>query len=285
MSKLDKVYNNSLKIYFDETSKIILMSDCHRGDGSFRDNFKKNKNIYFESLNYYYKDGYTYIEIGDGDELWENKNMKEIIKQYFNIFSLLSKFNEKKRLYLIYGNHDKVKKTKKVYKKYLCNNLKDINFYEGITLINKNNNDELFLLHGHQGDLLNDNLWIISKFFVRYILKPFDLLIRNNPTNRSIECTEKRLLNWSKIHNKIVIIGHTHNPEFPRLKTNLYFNVGSCINANEVTGIEIKNNELSLIKWSNRTKEDNSVYIDKDILIGPRKINDYYVLANKNKTR
>jgi hypothetical protein len=30
--------------------------------------FSRNENLYFTALNYYYKENFTYIEIGDGDE-------------------------------------------------------------------------------------------------------------------------------------------------------------------------------------------------------------------------
>ena len=64
-------------------------------------------------MQHYYKMGYTYIELGDGDELWENRNMKQIIEVHSNIFLLLSRFYEKNRLFMLYGNHDMIKKNKR----------------------------------------------------------------------------------------------------------------------------------------------------------------------------
>ena len=66
--------------------KIVLMSDCHRGTGDWSDTFLKNQNIYFSALMNYYEKGYTYIELGDGDELWENKRMKDISEIHNNVF-------------------------------------------------------------------------------------------------------------------------------------------------------------------------------------------------------
>ena len=34
---------------------------------------------------------FTYIELGDGDELWENRSMKQIIEAHGDVFSLLSR--------------------------------------------------------------------------------------------------------------------------------------------------------------------------------------------------
>ena len=39
--KLDKIFEKSKKLVIDDNSKIVIMSDCHRGD----DNFIKNQNI------------------------------------------------------------------------------------------------------------------------------------------------------------------------------------------------------------------------------------------------
>ena len=72
--KLDKIFENSEKLSIDDNTKLIIMSDCHRGDGNNYDNFLKNRNIFKAALNYYYDKGFTYIELGDGDEMWEVKN-------------------------------------------------------------------------------------------------------------------------------------------------------------------------------------------------------------------
>lgn len=77
--RINRVFNSSQEIVIDDFSKIIIMSDCHRGDGGWGDNFSRNKNLYIAALRYYYDKGYTYIEIGDGDELWENRNNTDIV--------------------------------------------------------------------------------------------------------------------------------------------------------------------------------------------------------------
>ncbi len=67
--RLTEVFESSEKIKLDDTSRFILFSDCHRGDNSWADDFAHNQNIYFHALTRYYDEGFTYIEIGDGDEL------------------------------------------------------------------------------------------------------------------------------------------------------------------------------------------------------------------------
>jgi len=75
LNRITGVFNSANEIPFDDSSKIILMSNCHRGDGGLADDFLKNRNIYFAALTHYYNSNFTYIEIGDGDELWKNSKI------------------------------------------------------------------------------------------------------------------------------------------------------------------------------------------------------------------
>jgi hypothetical protein len=98
-TRLTNAYKNALPIKFTNPDKFILFSDCHRGDGSFADDFGNNRNIYIHALNQYYKNDFQYIELGDGDELWENLFFKDIIEANKNVFLLLKKFYEKKKFH------------------------------------------------------------------------------------------------------------------------------------------------------------------------------------------
>lgn len=110
-SRLSKSFEGALRLPLTERSKYVFISDCHRGVGNSNDNFLKNQNLYYAALQHYYRLGYTYIELGDGDELWENRSMKQIMEAHGNVFLLLSRFHEQHRLYMLYGNHDMVKRT------------------------------------------------------------------------------------------------------------------------------------------------------------------------------
>ena len=74
--RLTRAYKKAKRIAFDDDSKFIIFSDCHRGDNSFADDFANNRNIYYHALKHYYKEDFTYCELGDGDELWENISFK-----------------------------------------------------------------------------------------------------------------------------------------------------------------------------------------------------------------
>ena len=187
--RLSKVYENSKVIPYDYSSKFVIMSDCHRGSGNSGDNFLKNQYIFFAALNDYYKKGFTYIELGDGDELWENRSMEQIIEVHSSVFELLSKFYESDRMHMIYGNHDMQKSDIEFlecyYKGRYCEIRKKffllfnyIKSYEGIILENEDNNQHrIFLVHGYQGDLINDRLCKLGRFLVRYIWRPLGILV------------------------------------------------------------------------------------------------------------
>ena len=66
--RLDKSFRTAPVLALTPHSRIVLISDCHRGVGNSNDNFLKNQHLYFAALQSYYKLGFTYIELGDGDE-------------------------------------------------------------------------------------------------------------------------------------------------------------------------------------------------------------------------
>lgn len=180
LSRLEKT---GCCIDITDDSKIVLISDVHRGNGGYEDSLRLNENIYKAALNYYYKNGYILIEVGDGDELWKNKNIKDIAYNYNDVFKILNEFNKEKRLYLLYGNHDMIKsgqefllKQKKVYNN-IGNNFpsemidlySELKFYECAVLNYLPLNKKILAFHGHQVDTINCELWKVSRFLVRYL--------------------------------------------------------------------------------------------------------------------
>ncbi len=290
--RISKVFKEAYEISFDNESRIVLMSDCHRGTGDWSDTFLKNQNIYFSALMNYYENGYTYIELGDGDELWENKRMNDILEIHNNVFWILNELYCSGRFHMIYGNHDMIKKEQKFIKKCLCKCLnregvryeplfKDFCVHEGIILKYNNSEKKIFLLHGHQGDLLNDSLWKLSRFLVRYLWKSLENFGVKDPTRAAKSYKEKnkvdkRLSEWAVRENVIVIAGHTHRPMFPDVGEVPYFNDGSCVHPRCITAIEILDGYILLVKWSIKTDKDGMLYIGRDILEGPTDINEYF---------
>ena len=272
-NKLDKIYKKARKIAIDNQSKLVIMSDCHRGIGNKNDNFLENKYIYKKALTYYDKKQFTYIELGDGDELWEVKNYEKIKEEYNDIFKLIKKFHDKKRFIMIYGNHDICKKSKTFIKKHFEKEkdilLKELTIREAIVLDYLGY--EIFLVHGHQVDFLNSTLWRLSRFAVRYIWSILEFIGIKDPTGpiknyKVTKKVDKKLNNWSKKNQKIVIAGHTHKPVYPKVGDSMYFNDGSCVHPDGITCLEIENGKLTLVKWSYQIKENKLIVERKKIL-------------------
>ena len=102
-TRLNRAFTNALHLPLHQGTRYVLFSDCHRGSGNSNDNFLTNQHIYLATLKYYYENRYTYLELGDGDELWENRKMQSIIDVHSNIFELFTCFHKQNRLFLLYG--------------------------------------------------------------------------------------------------------------------------------------------------------------------------------------
>ena len=119
--RLTEAYNNAKVEYFDNTSKYIFFSDLHRGDDSVSDEFCRNQSLFLHALDYYFNQGYVYVEAGDGDELWEYPKFKHIRLAHSDVFLVIKKFFDDKRLVLLYGNHNIYLKNKAFVKKNYYN--------------------------------------------------------------------------------------------------------------------------------------------------------------------
>ncbi|MEW6651126.1 MAG: serine/threonine protein phosphatase, partial [Chloroflexota bacterium] len=70
---LTDVFQNAERIEFSNSDRLVFFSDVHRGNNSWADEFARNETIYLCALQYYYDHNYTYVEVGDGDELLKFK--------------------------------------------------------------------------------------------------------------------------------------------------------------------------------------------------------------------
>jgi len=292
LKRISTVFESAHEIPFDDTSRIILMSDVHRGDGNWSDDFAKNQNLYFAALTHYYHENYMYIEIGDGDELWKNKNFSDVIYAHSDAFWLLSKFFKENRLYLIFGNHDMVKSKDKFVKKSLYQYFdertkkdiplfENIKLHEGLVLRHRVTDQKILLIHGHQASFLDYEIWRVSRFLVRYLWRPLESLGVNDPTSTSKNndkknAVERTLTEWVTREKHMLIAGHTHRPEFPEVGEPQYFNDGSSVHPRCITGIEIADGNITLVKWNVKTQEDGTLFIGREVLAGPRALKDYF---------
>lgn len=295
---VDQVFLSAVRIPLKNSSKFVLMSDCHRGNGTLADDFSKTEMIYYAALQNYDRKKFTYIELGDGDELWENKKMADIVNAHKDVFQLLDKFYQERRLYLIYGNHD-IEKRNMVYpKKYSAQYehwcvpekksfLEELTFHEGIILEDADNQQQILLLHGHQVDFFNHQLWRFSRLLVRYIWKNLEMIGIVNPTSPATnqgrkKFVAKKLASWADLNGHMIIAGHNHRPALLTPDEGRYFNTGCCVFPQAITAIEIEEKSITLVKWGVKARGDGTLFVAREVLEGPEKIASYsFILEAK----
>lgn len=262
------------------TDKFIIFSDHHKGNKDHGDDFAGNEKNYLAALDYYYSNQFHYINLGDSEELWKYKPEEVISK---NVTSLQSeaRFHDRRKYFKTFGNHDLTWKDKMEVNKWF-KNIFDLPLpvWEGILLHTKISKKPLsfFFTHGHQGDKLSDNN-SLSTWLVSHIWRPFQryLEININTPAKDFALRDRHnimMYEWSSRKKDLLLItGHTHKPVFAAglysdhpnntinenkiensaAKTRLrptYFNSGCCCyNDGDITGIEISDGKMSLIKW------------------------------------
>jgi len=292
-SILNKAFENAKKVSFRRDAKIIFFSDLHKGDNSYADDFRFNMKIYRHALETYFNEGFTYIELGDGIELWENRSFEPIYKAYKYIFGLLKKFKDENRLYLLWGNHDMEFRDPIILEKvlrqfFIPKNISDkatyfdLVYYESLLLEFEDTSRSILAIHGHQADYMNYKHWKFNRFFVRhlwkYLQKWFGISDPTSPAKnyKGLIKVERKLNQWIvKNNQQMVVCGHTHRPRFPNPGDIPLFNDGSCVHPESIIGIEIQDYHISLVKWHQHTAEDGKTAIVKIILEGPESLDKY----------
>jgi len=286
--RLTEAYKHAKKIPFDNRSKFVFFSDLHRGDDSVSDEFTRNQAVFVHALDYYYENGYTYVEVGDGDELWEYPDFKHIRLAHGDVFTVLKKLNHENRFLLLYGNHNIYLKNNYFVKKNLYRYYDEyqqikaplfpgIEPLESLVLRHRQTRQELFVVHGHQGDFTNDQAWPFAMLLLRYFWRYLHVVGFRNPSSpaRNLEKRhkiERNYKKWIRKHKRILICGHTHRPRFPRSKELPYFNTGCGIHTKGITGIEIVDDEISMIDWRLKADKNGSLHIVRTVIRGPEPI-------------
>lgn len=291
-SRISKALREAPILKIDNTSKLIFLSDTHRGDASYADEFARNRNIFAHALKHYYNQGFHFIELGDGNELWENRFFKSIYLAHKNVFQILKQFYDDNRLHLIWGNHDMVYKNPNVVKAHyskvkddktdeVADFMPNLTYYEAIQLHHTETGKFILCLHGHQADFMNYVFWKFNRFFVQILWKPLQILGFYDPTSpaknhKTLIKVERKIKEWIQNHNNhMLIAGHTHRPRFPKVNGIPFFNAGSSVHPRSITGIEIDEGKIALVKWYISTTEEGILRIVKDVLEGPENLESY----------
>ncbi|MCL2367947.1 MAG: metallophosphoesterase [Oscillospiraceae bacterium] len=286
--RISAAHSRAKTIEIDDASKIVLFSDLHRGTGTGADDFARNEKLYYAALCHYYREGYTYIELGDGDELWQERHMWEITAAHDHIFELLARFYRAGRLHMLYGNHDKVKRDPawsgvnlRAYTPRAATNpvplFPDIAVEEAIILEYQPTGGRMLLLHGHQADFFNYRLWWLGRFLTRYIWRPLELVGFRNPfdteqNHKRKNLVEERLTHWGETQAMPIVAGHTHRPVFPAKCGERYLNTGSGVHTRYITALEFAEGVLAPIKWEVDVNEASMLCVVKEALAEPRRI-------------
>ena len=222
---LDKKENTGIIIPFDlSNGRFIIFSDQHKGARDMADDFRLAEKNYIAALNYYFDKGFQFINLGDCEELWENKPDIVIEKNQEDLKNE-ARFLQQNRYYRVFGNHDLEWKFDLSRNRFLKPVFGEkLKIYEGIILQTSYNNKEysIFLTHGHQGDKKSDgnafSTWVIANIWTpvqRY------LEISINSTSDSFELVDKHnviMYEWSATQKDLIFIsGHTHKPVFASL--------------------------------------------------------------------
>ncbi len=164
----------------------------------------------------------------------------------------------------------------------------------------------IFCTHGHQGDLQSDGN-LFSKFFVSKIWARLQAYLRINPNTPAYSETLKTehnniMYEWSSHQQDLLLItGHTHQPVFeslthlerlqrkeamkqsgqgPQARATIpamdyfskikptYFNTGCCCyDDGDITGIEISDGFIKLIKWEKINGQSTRTVLEKISLV------------------
>lgn len=282
--RLTGVFEAAKEIPFDDDSKLVFFSDCHRGDNSRADAFAANEKLFLSTLNHYFEQGFSYIEVGDGDEMWKTRRFSDILRAHSRTFDLLHKFRQHNRLHVIFGNHD-------VYGWGHDQVDKDgITAEEGLIFRHSHTDQQIFVVHGHQADFKSDGFSFVSRRAVRHVWRRLQnlglsaLVQRLNLVEKRMQARmqdifhggtsiEQAIRAWIESHRQMIICGHTHRPMFARSAASPYFNTGSCVVPGILTGIEIQHGEIALVQWTwNQARPTSPSQIERKLLSFPKRL-------------
>ncbi len=258
-----------LVLPLDNNSKYLILSDQHKGAKDGSDDFSFAENNYLAALDYYYKNGFTFISLGDSEDLWEN-TIAEIKSCNKLNFEKEKFFLQNNRFIKIFGNHDlywdndplAALNLESIYGK-------KVSIYEGLLLEEKNTGAtrRIFLTHGHQGDIQSDGNWF-AKWFVSTIWAPLQSYLRlnlNTPSNNDqLKTVHNRMMyDWSAVQNGLLLVtGHTHQPVFASLThiESLYRRLDMARKTNETAVITELEKQIAKLAMKGATAPDFTAY-------------------------
>lgn len=217
--RLNELWEKDLQVLDIEGGRYVIISDTHMGDGGGADDFRRNEKTLEAALEFYNKNNFTLILLGDIEEFWQF-DLDQIKKRYLDtVYKKIKAFDG--RLIRIFGNHDlewgcPSDPALTSPQKHEC-------APEAIKMrLNLNSEPCILLVHGHQGDVDSDKQSWFSRFVVRGLWKPVEpiahwLGIDRHPSATKSQVSkdyEQVYYSWAKERKVIIICGHSHRAIF-----------------------------------------------------------------------
>lgn len=209
------------------SARIVVFSDQHKGIRNGADDFRGCERAYNAALAYYFAAGHTLIELGDVEELWEERPAA-VLDKYKHTFELTARFHRAGRYLRVYGNHDDAWSFDDEVGRLLRPVFgEDLKVYESVRLHVRNGDrtmGTLWFVHGHQGTATSDRFSRYARIPTRFFWRPLQRLFKvslNSPAKDWVlrEKHNVALYSWAVSQpNLILVAGHTHRPVF-RAKT------------------------------------------------------------------
>lgn len=279
---------NAREILYDPDEKWVIFSDLHMGNGSRRDDFIRNSELFRSALSeYYLPRGYGLILNGDVEEL-HKFTWRQISQAWKQIYTLFDIFAGDDRLIKTVGNHDS----------RLIMDLRDHYPYKMDTVVRMSGLDyPILIYHGHQVSALYERFNDISRIGVRYFAMPLGIMnFSVAHDSRKRHYIEKRIYDYSRRECIVSVIGHTHRPLFESLtkaetlRFRIEYLLGRYRNASDIKKLdiekELRRHRAELIEWRSRKRRpdlQSGIYEEDDIPI-PCMFNSGTVIGKRGMT-
>jgi UDP-2,3-diacylglucosamine pyrophosphatase LpxH len=227
-AKVKVLMESCRHIPWNKDSKGIVFSDLHMGVGDVCDKFAQNAELFFRVALDFYKQGYFLFFGGDVYDLWLNDSLEQIRQQYGQIEDLFWAASLNKRFFRIGGNHDR-----------------ELELEEAVII---DADPPILMLHGYQGDYLNDEGWKIGRWVTRHVYRPIleEGIELDSPLTAAYgerhDLVREAYITWANENKHRLIMGHTHKSE----NQGFYWNSGSWREGPGGQAVEIIGNDLNL---------------------------------------
>ena len=236
--------------------RYVIFSDLHKGNRHPKiDDFQRNESIYNQALHHYLNQDYRLVLNGDIEEGWK-ADYDQILDAYeHTAYAAERDFaTQGQRYFRTYGNHDDDWADPRKVDRFLKPMLGPVQVHPAIVLGNR-----IMITHGHQGDPHSDQRAWLSQRVVRHVWRPLQRLTglqqgcRASENHTIYSSRDEHLSGWAQANRFLLIAGHTHRPmlnvDHEAIFSTHYINDGCCVHDNAITGLELEQGEIRLVKW------------------------------------